>query len=135
MFAPNSKLRKEVVAGSPKGVERANAHAQTVAEMLLAEPATSVSLLPKPEESPGRIRLGWADLFRRVFAKDVTECPSCRGKMKVIAVIEEPKVVKAILRHLGEPPEVPMTAPARAPPQVGFDWPTECAASDWVEPA
>lgn len=51
------------------------------------------------------------------------------------ALIEEPSVVKAILRHLGKPTEVPMTAPARAPPQVEFAWRTECASSDWVEPA
>ncbi|MBI5477820.1 MAG: hypothetical protein HY906_03125 [Deltaproteobacteria bacterium] len=43
----------------------------------------------------------WADLFRRVFAQDLLQCPKCDGEMHLIAVIQDPAVAERILRHLG----------------------------------
>src|SRR5262249_47232193 len=43
----------------------------------------------------------WADLLRRVFAIDALACPNCGGRMRVIATIDDPRVVRRILRHLG----------------------------------
>jgi hypothetical protein len=36
-----------------------------------------------------------------VFNIEVTKCDRCGGKMKIIACIEEPKVIEKILEHLG----------------------------------
>ena len=43
-------------------------------------------------------------------------CPRCGHAMRLIALIDQPEVIRRILRHLGQPLEVPPPAPARAPP-------------------
>ena len=43
-------------------------------------------------------------------------CPRCAGQMRVIAYLEEPAVVTAILRQLGLPAEPLPGARAQAPP-------------------
>ena len=67
----------------------------------------------KPKEPK---RISWARLLKRVFSIDIETCPKCAGKMKVIAAIEDPKVIKKILKHLGLPTEPPPLHPARGPP-------------------
>ena len=56
--------------------------------------------------------------MRRAFGFDVLACPRCGHAMRLIALIEQADVIGRILRHLGEPTEVPAPAPARAPPLV-----------------
>ncbi len=51
--------------------------------------------------------------MRRVFAVDVLACPRCGGRMQLIAAIEQPRVVEAILRCLGLSARPPPMAPAR----------------------
>ena len=58
----------------------------------------------------------WAALMRRAFGFDVLACPRCGHGMRLIALIEQAEVIRRILRHLGEPSEVPPPAPARPPP-------------------
>jgi hypothetical protein len=58
-------------------------------------------------------RLSWAALMQRVFARDVLQCPACGGRMRVIAAIEQPDVIEAILRSLGLAARSPPTAPPR----------------------
>lgn len=61
----------------------------------------------------------WADLMHRSLALDVLACPRCGGRLRLIAVVDNPAVVARILRHLGLPTGVPGTRPARAaPPEV-----------------
>jgi hypothetical protein len=58
--------------------------------------------LPDPPPSAARPpRWRWADLLQRVFAVDVLACPNCGGRMRVLATIEDPPVVRRILTHLG----------------------------------
>ena len=61
----------------------------------------------------------WSELMTRAFLIDVLECPRCSGRMKLIALIEEPRVVRKILNHLGLPTNIPTPHPARSPP---LDW-------------
>ena len=57
----------------------------------------------------------WAELMQRSFGFDVLACP--RGdRLELITLIEDPKVIRRILRHLGVPTEVPTARPARPPP-------------------
>ena len=42
--------------------------------------------------------------------------------MARVAFITEPASVKSILEHLGLPTEPPRVAPARAPPELSFDF-------------
>jgi hypothetical protein len=60
-------------------------------------------------------RVDWASLLRRSFSVDVLECPKCRGRLEVVAVITEREPVQRILAHLGLPTESPPTARARDP--------------------
>jgi hypothetical protein len=66
-----------------------------------------------PRRSPYR---PWAELLRRTFGFDVLACPRCEGRMRLLAMVTEPKSVARYLRALGEPTEAPARAPARGPP-------------------
>lgn len=61
-----------------------------------------------------RSRLSWAELMRRVFALDVLECPVCRGPMKIIADITQPKIIERFLAALDLPAEHPEIERAHA---------------------
>jgi hypothetical protein len=52
--------------------------------------------------------------MRRAFDIDVLACPRCGGRMRLIATIADPRVIRPILAHLGLPTEVPRPPPARA---------------------
>ena len=43
----------------------------------------------------------WRDLILRVWHVDPLRCPVCQNPMRVIAVIDDPRVAEKILRHLG----------------------------------
>jgi len=62
--------------------------------------------------------MSWAQRLKRVFAIDIETCRQCGGKLRVIASIEEPAVIKRILEHLGHTAEpIDPAHPSRAPPQ------------------
>lgn len=61
--------------------------------------------------------MSWARLLKRVFDIDM-EQRVCGGKLKLIAVIEEPSVIKRILKHLNLDAQQPPIAPAR--PETGL---------------
>ena len=59
----------------------------------------------------------WAALMRRVFDLDVLACPRCGGRLRVIATVQDPLAVQAILAHLARsntpaPPGPAPPAPA-----------------------
>ncbi len=64
-----------------------------------------------PPQRVSRVAKTWMQRLRRVFDIDVSLCPRCGGALRVLAVIAEPAVIKAILAHLQQRP-----AGARAPP-------------------
>jgi len=89
--------------------------------------AATWTIVPPREEKPersksSRKRMGWAQLLKRVFKIDIALCKKCGGKLKVIAAIMRPEVIDGILKHLGLPWEPPPIAPARAPPQVAWEF-------------
>jgi hypothetical protein len=55
-------------------------------------------------------------LMQRSFGFDVLACPRRGHRLELIALIEEPAVIRRILGHLGLPTEVPAARPARPPP-------------------
>ncbi len=93
VLAPNAKLRSKVVPAPEQ--------ARTAGEGDCAH-AHSATL-----------RMSWARLLKRVYDSDIEHCPACGGKLKVIAVIEEPAVIERILTHLGLAAQPPPRAPAR----------------------
>lgn len=54
--------------------------------------------------------------MRRTLHIDVETCPKCTGKLKLIALVQDPEGIGRYLRHLGLPTEVPAVSPARGPP-------------------
>ena len=95
VLAPASKLRARLVPKPPQA------------------PAHDTS--PAPEPGGSRYR-PWAELLKRCFGIDVLECPTCKGRMKLLAMVTEPNSIRRLLRHLGEPTEPPAREPARGPP-------------------
>jgi hypothetical protein len=63
--------------------------------------------------------LGEVQYEARSFLIDVLECPQCSGRMKLIALIEYPRVIRKILDHLGLPTTIPSPSPTRSLP---LDW-------------
>lgn len=51
-----------------------------------------------------------------VLGLELALCPSCGGRMRLLALVTDPKSVARFMRHLGEPLEPPARAPARDPP-------------------
>ena len=64
-------------------------------ELVVRRPGLSP---PPPLKLPSK---GWRDLILRVWHVDPLRCPVCQGPMRVIAVIDDPRAVEKILRHLG----------------------------------
>jgi hypothetical protein len=64
---------------------------------------------------PGNYR-PWAELLKRTFGVDVLQCPRCKGPMKLIAMLTEPKSVARYLAGVGELTDVPGRSPSRGPP-------------------
>jgi hypothetical protein len=57
---------------------------------------------------------GWAEIIKKVYEVDPLICPSCGGQMKIIAFIEDHKVIDRIIRHL----KLIFVAERPPPPQV-----------------
>jgi hypothetical protein len=60
-------------------------------------------------------RIDWARLLRRSLGVDALECPTCHGRLRVLAVVTEREPVTRILSQLGLPTEAPPLARARDP--------------------
>lgn len=99
VLAPHYKYRKQII---PKAPPLKLAQDQEIIE-------------PQPLELKKK-NIPWARLLARVFGIDVETCIQCGGKMKIIAAIEDPKVIRKILEHMGLDTKPPPLAPARGPP-------------------
>jgi hypothetical protein len=53
------------------------------------------------EMSPKEFRQNWARLIKKIYEVAPLVCPKCQGAMRVISVIEDPLIIKKILKHLG----------------------------------
>ncbi len=66
----------------------------------------------------------WAQRLKRVFGIDMERCEQCGGAVRIIASIEDPEVIAAILEHLGldrRADSQPRLPAVRAPPPAGLD--------------
>jgi hypothetical protein len=68
-----------------------------------------------------RAKAAWARLIHNVYEADALKCPKCKGgAMRVIALIEDPGVIRRILEHVGRwAPQ----AMERSPPLDFAGWP------------
>ncbi|GAH04137.1 unnamed protein product [marine sediment metagenome] len=53
------------------------------------------------DETPGGLNKSWARLIQKIYEVDPLICPKCGGEMRVIAFIEDYKIIKKILDYLG----------------------------------
>ncbi len=68
------------------------------------------------ELTGARARSTWARLIHKVYEVDPLICPVCKGPMRVIALIEDPDVIRRILTHLGRWAPREEARRERAPP-------------------
>jgi hypothetical protein len=64
-------------------------------------------------------RIQWALLLRRTYGVDALRCPTCSGRLRVMATLTEPGTVKKILAHLALPTEPLPRSRARDPRLAG----------------
>jgi len=62
--------------------------------------------------------------MRRAFDIDVLACPRCGGRLRLIATVEDPEAIRAILAALAESRELA----GRAPPGAAAQPPSPPAA-------
>ena len=98
VLAPNYKYRKQIVP-----------------QQKIVEPDPLAEAKSK-EKQNAKKRMKWAQLLKRVFNIDIETCNRCGGKVKIIAAIEDPPVIKKILDHLGINSSPPKWTSARGPP-------------------
>ena len=55
----------------------------------------------QPDVSSKGYRKNWARLIQKIHEVDPLTCPKCQGPMRVISFIEDPQVIKKILKHVG----------------------------------
>src|SRR5262249_51151286 len=58
----------------------------------------------------------WAALLKRTFDVDVLACPTCRGRMKLVAMRTVRESITRYLARIGELTDVPERSPGRDPP-------------------
>jgi len=59
--------------------------------------------------------------IRNRFDIEVLACPRCGNRMRLVATIEDPRIVEQILTHLGLPSEPVRADPAQPPPASAAD--------------
>ena len=92
----------------------------------------------EPDESPEQYRKNWARLIQKIYEVDPLTCPKCSGKMNIISVIEDPEIVKKILKHLGlwdqkaRPPPKLRPAAERAETVIDDSFSQLPASDNWL---
>jgi len=105
VFAPNSKHRIHV----------------TPAKRGKGRKAQSGTAWKDKTQAERHIAMTWMQRLKRVLDIDIEICERCKGPVKIIACVEDPAVIKKILKHLKEKAVSDNTVqlpPGRAPPQI-----------------
>ena len=68
------------------------------------------------EAKSGSRAWSWAALMHRAFAIDVLACPHCGGRLRLIATLHDPVVIRKLLAHLGMARSGPSPGPAPPAP-------------------
>ena len=82
---------------------------------------TSPGCSPSRPTSPVPIGCPGANCWR-VFAIDVTECPDCGGRMRIVAALTDPASIRSYLEGVGLSARPPPIAPARTAQQSQFEY-------------
>jgi len=100
ILAPNAKHRSAVVPSSSRRTRRrrtaGHARVPALGGDRQADPAAPTAPMT------------WMERLRRVFAIDLSICPDCGGRLRVIADVTRPDIIQKILEHVARqqaPPE------------------------------
>ncbi|MFH1628032.1 MAG: transposase [Pseudomonadota bacterium] len=79
----------------------------------------------EPDETSKEYRKNWARLIQKIYEVDPLTCPKCQGGMRIIAFIEDPEIIKKILKYLGlweikERPPPRANAPPKYEPYIDY---------------
>ena len=75
----------------------------------------------EPDGSTKEHKRNWARLIQKIYEVDHLTCAKCQGKMRIIAFIERPDVIKKILRHLGLWDRKARPPPKNVDPKIRID--------------
>ena len=100
ILAPNAKHRSAVVPSSSRRTRRRRAAGHAGVQV----PGGDRQADPDAPTAP----MTWMERLRRVFAIDLSICPHCGGRLRVIADVTRPDIIQKILEHVARqqaPPE------------------------------
>jgi len=101
-----SPVRPPEIGGDDRGTRRDPLSPRIRPSPSTARASDSGPTRAASSREPGRpastrhAAITWAQGLKLVFRIDIETCETCGGKMKVIASIEDPAVIKRILAHL-----------------------------------
>jgi hypothetical protein len=81
---------------------------------------SAVRPLQTPQRRP--MRSDSFSILRRVFWIDVLVCTHCGGPRRLLAAIHDPESIRRVIEAMRLPTEIPVLAPARAPPEPEWLW-------------
>jgi hypothetical protein len=92
VLGPNARWRQSVVTYGRIATDPAGS----------AGDAAGLVSGPDRDTAPQRLRYwSWAALMHRAFETDVLACPHCGSRMRLIATVHDPRVIRQILAHRG----------------------------------
>ena len=91
ILAPNAKHRSQVVPRVAPQPRRRRGKEPVPAD----RPVVAASRADMPTAP-----LTWMQRLKRVFAIDLSVCPKCGGRLRVIADVTDPQVIQRILQHV-----------------------------------
>ena len=77
--------------------------------------AHELELRPKTRKHRCRYR-PWAELLARTFGLNALACPACRGRMRFVALVRNPRSITRYLSGIGEPTQLRACSTGRGPP-------------------
>jgi len=61
----------------------------------------AIPCILEPQGNVKAFRKSWSRLIQKIYEVDPLVCPKCQGTMRIISFIEDPSVIRDILKHLG----------------------------------
>ena len=61
----------------------------------------AIPCILEPQGNVKAFRKSWSRLIQKIYEVDPLVCPKCLGIMRIISFIEDPSVIRDILKHLG----------------------------------
>ena len=107
---PRKGAKQVIYYGAYSQAWRGREHRQGILPKASGEEKSASSIEDRSSCSRRRRQL-WAVLLKKVWDVDALRCPKCGGQMKVISFIEQPSVIRRILKHLD------LWKDARPPPE------------------